>query len=260
MKRSLLIVILCLHCLPCFSLPVDESSREIWAGLSLDILAVVNPTAQSAWYGTTMPGYRLGYREYRLTDEDQLHFFSFALKYFGSNRFQINSLELPQGTVSLQTLSAQGQYLGYLPITKDFDFLTGADLQLHYREFGRIVSSDGNYILSNTYLELGPVMGFSLQFLQELEFRSLVTLAVGLPIQGEQQWPDGTHEEIYNMNAAFSFDEALTYRYRAFQFTLGYQWSMDFFMLSESPLDTAPLQDTFQEQSHAVEFQVGYSL
>jgi hypothetical protein len=226
MKKNSFLIIFLFISLFLEAAPFSKNRHIFSADISVDFFTRASILADSVWYSTIMPAYRFGYSFNWLRKENQLHRFIFKIRYFGSNRFKLNSFELEKGEMRIVLLDINLEYLRYLSIGSYVAFVTGMLIAPKYSYFGQRIAPGETWIEKETVLGLGPVFGFSFHKPDFLEFTAFVTIKLGFPLYGRLTYPDESNEKTKKYSLDGIVSSYLNFYIRWFRIGLEYSYTL----------------------------------
>lgn len=242
------------------ALPVSSSSILFDAQISADMYTKSEVTTPSLWYGSIMPGYRLNFTFNYLNPLNKFHQFGLGFKYFESNSFTANSLELDQGEMRALIFNLNGYYTRYLHIFSHFYYVTGINLNGVYNYYGKVLNSNESRSSEMYYLKVAPVNGFSLSFSDIVEIKSLLFLNAGIPISGKVSYPGDISEDISPITVGLSINTEISFYIKRLYLSVSYEWLNDFIISLEDNSDYFMPQTLYSESLHSFSFKAGFKI
>ncbi len=259
MKTYLFIFLFAFLALNVYSLPVSSSSLQLDSEISVDFYTR-SEISSSLWHGTTMPGFKIGCSYNYIDPRDQFHQLGLGIKYFESNSFTANSLQLDEGLVRSLLLELNAFYVRYLPMGQKFDYISGLTIDSTYNYYGKVITSEESSISELYYLKLGPINGFSFNIQDRFEIRSLLCLQAGIPLSGRVYFPSGKERDVLPMTIAMKINTEIAYSFNRIHLSLNYNWFNNLLYLIDQE-NQSPLMDGINtEDIHSIAFHVGIEI
>ena len=257
MKKTFILILYLFITFFLSAAPFSETCHKLNANVSVDFLTRASILTDSVWYSTIMPAYNINYQFNLLSKNKKFHRFSLNARYFSSNRFNLNTVELEKGENSICLVNIDLEYLRYLPIALPVSFIIGCSITPEYSYYGQRIAPGRTVEIKDFFISLGPVCGFSVYKSDFFEFYSLIGIKLGLPIYSELKYPDESAEELNHFSINGIIRNEINFYIRRINIGLGYSFYLDGSIDVEKNTEILIPSDTNITTTHSISLLFG---